>query len=75
MVKIPVRVAAADLPRLVERAIAGEEIVLSEGAGADVRLVPVAPRRARRTPGSMKGRFVVGDAFFEALSEADLSAS
>lgn len=74
MVKIPVSVAAADLPRLVERALAGEEIVLSEGTGADVRLVPVATVRGRRTPGSMKGRFAVGEAFFEPLSEAELAA-
>ena len=74
MVKIPVQLAAADLPRLVERALAGEDIVLSQGAGAHVRLVPVAPRPARRAPGALKGRFEVGDAFFEPLPEAELAA-
>ena len=74
MVKVPVQVAAADLPRLIERALAGEEIVLSEGTTDVVRLVPVTGERARRAPGSMRGRFEVGSAFFEPLPEAELAA-
>jgi antitoxin (DNA-binding transcriptional repressor) of toxin-antitoxin stability system len=73
MVRVPIHAAAAELPRLIERVLAGEDVVLSDGAMVVVRLVPVA-RVTPRQPGSMKGCFQVGPAFFEPLPEEELAA-
>jgi antitoxin (DNA-binding transcriptional repressor) of toxin-antitoxin stability system len=74
MAHVLVQTAAAELPRLIERALAGEEIVLTEGVTPVVQLVPVSKPPARRIPGSMKGRFDVGETFFEPLPEHELAA-
>lgn len=43
--------------RLVERAAAGEEIVIGKAGKPVARLVPYQrPRQAKRKPGSMKGK-------------------
>jgi antitoxin (DNA-binding transcriptional repressor) of toxin-antitoxin stability system len=70
--------AQQELPLLVKRALDGEEIVIE----AEDKLVRLAPcqtklgfdeRTARRHGyGSMKGQFVVTDAFFEPLPEDEL---
>lgn len=63
--------AKTQLSRLVDRAIAGEEIVIARAGKPVVRLVPVdgaAPRR----PGLLKG-LVVPDALFDPLAEDALA--
>lgn len=47
--------AKTRLSRLVERALAGEEIVIARAGTPLVRLVPVAPA-GRRRPGRWHGR-------------------
>ena len=47
--------AKTHLSRLVERAAAGEEIVISKSGRARARLVPLDDTRARRKPGKGKG--------------------
>jgi antitoxin (DNA-binding transcriptional repressor) of toxin-antitoxin stability system len=74
MATVLVQTAASELPRLIARALAGEEIVLTDGPTPVVRLVPVSGQRVRRAPGSMKGRFEVGAVFFEPLPEDELAA-
>jgi antitoxin (DNA-binding transcriptional repressor) of toxin-antitoxin stability system len=59
---------------LIERALAGEEIVISRGATPAVKLVPIPPPRTARRPGSMKGKLVVGEEFFEPMPEEELAA-
>ena len=74
--------AQQDLPLLVNRALAGEEIDIAVGD----RLVRLAPKPAdrpeepgfneatarRRGYGSMKGQFEVPDSFFEPLPDDEL---
>lgn len=70
--------AKDDLPALIERALAGEEIVI-EMADKRVRLAPEptgpafdAETAKRRGYGSMKGQFEVPDSFFDPLPEEEL---
>ena len=78
MTKITLDQAKADLPALIERVLAGEDIVIAAGD----KLVRLAPYPAevgfdevtarRRGFGSMKGQFEVPDSFFEPLPEEEL---
>ena len=47
--------AKSSLSRLVERALAGEEIVIARNAEPLVKLVPVARERKPRVPGLVQG--------------------
>ena len=78
MTTITLEKAQQDLPVLVKRALAGEEIVI-EAEDKFVRLAPCQTKpefdeamARRRGYGSMKGQFVVTDAFFEPLPEDEL---
>lgn len=73
MATITVHRAKTTLSRLIERALAGEEIIIARGAVPAVRLVPVAVPRPRRQFGAMRGRARTTKAFFEPLSPADLA--
>ena len=66
--------AKTHLSRLVERACAGEEIVIARGKTPVVKLVPTASDAPCRQFGAMKGRARVTRAFFEPLSEEELAA-
>jgi prevent-host-death family protein len=59
--------AKARLSHLIDRATAGEEIVIGRAGKPLVRLVPVDPRRPRE-PGLLKG-LVVADSLFDALPD------
>ena len=55
--------AKSSLSQLVERAAAGEEIIIAKAGKPLAKLVPVAGRGRRRKPGGWKGRVIVGDDF------------
>ena len=72
----PVNVYAAktQLSRLIDRAVAGEDVVISRAGRPMVRLVPVAaPSTPRRRPGSARGRIRMS-ADFDELPADVLSA-
>lgn len=64
--------ARADLPRLVERACAGEEIVIALHGQPAVRLVPVHATVPQRRRGSLQGEVIVPASFFEPLPPEEL---
>ncbi len=66
-----VQEAKTHFSRLVERAHAGEEIVLAKAGKAYARLVPLKEPAAQRRPGRLKGH--LGAEFFEPLPEQDLA--
>ena len=77
MTTITLRKAQQDLPALVKRALAGEDIVI-EFDDQKIRLAQVkAPpsfdeaTARRRGYGVLKGKLVVGPEFFEPLSDED----
>ena len=79
MTTITLEKAQQELPFLVERALAGEEIVIEAAGAAAVRLAPIAavsqrpaaPGASYRGRGALKGQLVVGPEFFEPLSEEE----
>lgn len=74
MSTVPIHFAKTHLSRLIERALAGEEIVIAHGRQPVVRLVPVEAPVARRSFGAMKGRVQVDASFFDPLPDEDLAA-
>ena len=55
--------AKTQLSRLVDRAAAGEEIVIAKSGRPRARLVPLEDTRPLRVPGKGKGRWRVGKDF------------
>ena len=59
--------AGAHFPELVERAAAGEEIVVAVAGVPRARLLPRAEVRPRRKPGGWEGRIWIADDFDDPL--------
>ena len=55
--------AKTHLSRLIERVLAGEEIVIARGGKPVAKLVPLDKRASRREAGSARGRVWVSDDF------------
>ncbi len=55
--------AKTQLSRLIDRALAGEDVVISRAGKPMVRLVPVPTKPARRTPGSARGQIRLASDF------------
>lgn len=72
MKKVTIHAAKTNLSKLIARACAGEEIIISRGDRPVVRLVPVGEREPNRRFGAMKGRAAVTKAFFEPLAPGEL---
>jgi antitoxin (DNA-binding transcriptional repressor) of toxin-antitoxin stability system len=67
--------AKSQLSKLVERALAGEDVILTHGKSRTpmVKLVPVKARPKRERPiGLFKGQIEIGPEFFEPLPEEEL---
>jgi prevent-host-death family protein len=63
MQTVNIEQATADLSRLVDRAAAGEEIVITRHGEPIARLVAVSHNSKPRTPGSLRGRIRIADDF------------
>ena len=74
MATFGIHAAKTNLSKLIERAKAGEEIVISKGSTPVAMLVPISPAPKGRRPGTFKGRFEVSEAFFEPLDDEELRA-
>jgi prevent-host-death family protein len=66
--------AKTQLSRLVDRAAAGEEIVIAKAGQPKARLVPLARVGRSRKPGAWKGRVVIGPDFDAPLPKHLLAA-
>jgi prevent-host-death family protein len=64
--------AKSSLSRLVERALAGEDVVIARNGEPLVRLVPVAKERQPRIPGRYKGKIWIAPDCFEPMSDEEL---
>ena len=67
-----IHAAKTHLSRLIERAEAGDDVVIARDKTPVARLVAVDAIPARRRFGAMKGRATVGRAFFEPLPGDEL---
>ena len=63
--------AKTTLSRLVERALAGEDVVIARNGEPLVRLVRIAKKREPRIPGRMKGKIWIAPDF-DQMSEEEL---
>ena len=73
MTSVSVHEAKTHLSRLIEKALGGEEIVITRNREPVVRLAPVAGKRVRR-PGRLKGLVHLDDSFFDPLPDDELKA-
>jgi prevent-host-death family protein len=73
MTTVNVHEAKTHLSRLLERAAAGEEIVIARAGKPIARLVAIQEDLRPRVPGSMEGQFVVPDDFDAPLPPEILS--
>jgi prevent-host-death family protein len=69
---VNVHEAKTQFSRLLEKAHAGEEIILAKSGKPYARLMPLAPDHSKRRPGRLPGR--LGDDFFEPLPSEELDA-
>ncbi len=69
--KVNVHEAKTHFSQLLERAHAGEEIVIAKGGTPYARLVPLAAPKPR-APGILKGK--LGEQFFDPLPGDELEA-
>jgi len=67
--KVSVYEAKTKLSEMINRALAGEEIVITRSGEATVRLTPVS--KTGRWVGMDEGRGSVPDSFFEPLDDDD----
>lgn len=72
MKTVTVHKAKTHLSQLIAEAEAGEEIMIKRGQEAVVRLVPVATAPKRQF-GALAGKVSLTPAFFEPLSDEELS--
>jgi prevent-host-death family protein len=70
---VTIHQAKTNLSRLIQKAAGGEEVIISRGAKPVARLVPIGEVKGQRRPGALKGKLVVGQEFFEALPQSELS--
>lgn len=73
MKPVPIHAAKTHLSRLIERACAGEEVVIARGDVPVVRLVPVAAAPTR-VFGALREKIKVDESFFEPLPDAEVDA-
>ena len=66
--KINVEDAKKRLSQLVDRAEAGDEIIIARGGRPAARLVPCRDPRVERKPGRMRGRIRIGPDFDDPLA-------
>lgn len=75
MIMVNIFEAKAKLSDLLDRAAAGEQILICKRNQPVAELRPIpGPRQAPRPIGKAKGLFTIPDAFFDQLDDADLEA-
>ncbi|MBC7986791.1 MAG: type II toxin-antitoxin system Phd/YefM family antitoxin [Sphingomonadaceae bacterium] len=74
MTTVSVHEAKTHLSRLIEKVLAGEEVVIARNKEPVVRLIREAPPKKKPLLGALKGQISFDDSFFDPLTEEDLAA-
>lgn len=74
MKQVNIHEAKTELSKLVERAEAGEEIVIARGGKPAARLVPLTKVRGRRRLGLLNGKFRIPHDFNAPLPDSVIRA-
>ena len=69
MPTVTIHQAKTNLSKLIERASAGEEIIIARGSNPVARLVPIQETKTKRRPGSWKGKFTIAPDYFDPLPD------
>jgi prevent-host-death family protein len=72
VMKVTIHAAKTTLSQLIERAHAGEEVVIARGDVPVARLIPILERPSGRRPGTLRGLVKIPHAFFERLPPDEL---
>ncbi len=72
METVNIHEAKTNLSKLIERVLAGEEIVIARAGKPVARLVAAVAEKAPRRPGLLKGKIKFDESFFEPLPEEEL---
>jgi prevent-host-death family protein len=72
MKRVNIHQAKTELSRLVERAEAGEEVIIARAGRAAAKLVPLGRRRGPRRLGLLDGRFRIPEDFNRRLPDSIL---
>jgi antitoxin (DNA-binding transcriptional repressor) of toxin-antitoxin stability system len=73
MTTVSVHEAKTHLSRLIEKVLAGEEVVIARNKEPVVRMIREAPPKKKPLLGALKGKITFDDSFFEPLSEDELA--
>lgn len=74
MAIVTVHQAKTTLSKLIQQALAGEEVIIARGDEPVVRLVPIAAPAPARVFGALRGELKVTRAYFEPLPDEELEA-
>jgi prevent-host-death family protein len=74
MATVNLHAAKTHLSRLVDKAMAGEDVVIAKAGKPMVRLVPIAAKSRRTGFGTLKGRIRISDDFDAPLPDEMLRA-
>ena len=74
MKQVNIHQAKTELSKLVERAEAGEEVIICRSGKPAAKLVPLTRVRGRRRLGLLDGKFKIPDDFNRPLPESLLRA-
>jgi prevent-host-death family protein len=69
MSTVNVHAAKSQLSRLLDAAVAGEEVIIAKAGKPLVRLVPIEEKKERRKLGALAGKLHVPDNFDDTLPE------
>jgi prevent-host-death family protein len=78
MTTVTIHEAKTHLSRLIQRVLAGEEITVARGREPVIKLIPFEPVKPKRRElgwlahESPDGRDIIGPAFWEPLSDAEM---
>ena len=73
MTTVSVHEAKTHLSRLIEKVLAGEEVVIARNKEPVVRLVREAPLKTKPLLGLLKGQVAFDDSFYDPLPAEELA--
>lgn len=74
MATVNIHAAKTQLSRLLDAAVAGEDVVIARAGKPVARLVPIAENKPRRRLGTLNGKLTVPDSFDDPLPGDTLDA-
>ncbi len=73
MKTVTIHHAKTHLSQLIEKAKAGEDVIISKGKTPVAKIVALNPLKIERKFGSLKGKIKLDDSFFDPLPDDELS--